>query len=156
MPLGTVKLFHDGVSGKVFMKIGIFNMTTLMLLMTCACVAGMSGCRSDQGTDGSSDGVVSVPHGYMARLEQVHDARMVGSGPGLFGLQAVGVGRTLPLPTSIVVTGLAAVIFGIGWGLTGYCPGTTWAAAGVGRAVKMAMIVWRSIPTWRTTPTERW
>ncbi len=52
---------------------------------------------------------------------------------GLFGLQAVGVGRTLPLPTSMVATGLAAVIFGIGWGLAGYCPGTTWAAAGEGR-----------------------
>ena len=55
------------------------------------------------------------------------------SAPGLFGLQAVGVGRTLPLPTSIVATGLAAVIFGIGWGLAGYCPGTTWAAVGEGR-----------------------
>ena len=55
------------------------------------------------------------------------------SAVGLFGLQSVGVGRTLPLPTSIVATGLAAVIFGIGWGLTGYCPGTTWAAAGEGR-----------------------
>jgi uncharacterized membrane protein YedE/YeeE len=52
---------------------------------------------------------------------------------GLFGLQAVGVGRILPLPTSIVATGLAAVIFGIGWGLAGYCPGTTWAAVGEGR-----------------------
>lgn len=55
------------------------------------------------------------------------------SAVGLFGLQSVGVGRTLPLPTSIVGTGLAAVIFGIGWGLAGYCPGTTWAAAGEGR-----------------------
>lgn len=55
------------------------------------------------------------------------------SAVGLFGLQSAGVGRTLPLPTSIVATGLAAVIFGIGWGLTGYCPGTTWAAAGEGR-----------------------
>lgn len=55
------------------------------------------------------------------------------SAAGLFGLQSVGVGRILPLPTSIVATGLAAVIFGIGWGLTGYCPGTTWAAAGEGR-----------------------
>ncbi len=55
------------------------------------------------------------------------------SAVGVFGLQAVGVGRTLPLPTSIVATGLAAVIFGVGWGLTGYCPGTTWAAAGEGR-----------------------
>jgi P-type Cu2+ transporter len=52
---------------------------------------------------------------------------------GLFGLQAVGVGRVLPLPTSIVATGLSAVIFGIGWGLAGYCPGTTWAAVGEGR-----------------------
>jgi len=55
------------------------------------------------------------------------------SAVGLFGLQAVGVGRILPLPTSIVATGLAAVIFGIGWGLAGYCPGTIWAAAGEGR-----------------------
>lgn len=55
------------------------------------------------------------------------------SAVGLFGLQSVGVGRVLPLPTSLVATGLAAVIFGIGWGLTGYCPGTTWAAAGEGR-----------------------
>ncbi|SDT94176.1 hypothetical protein [Desulfobacula phenolica] len=63
------------------MKIGIFNTITLTLLMLCACVAGMSGCRSDQGIDGSSDGVVSVPHGYVARLEQVHDGRMIGFGP---------------------------------------------------------------------------
>ncbi len=63
------------------MKIGILNTTTLTLLITCACVAVMSGCRSDQGTDGSSDGPVSVPHGYMDRLEQVHDGRMIGFGP---------------------------------------------------------------------------
>ena len=55
------------------------------------------------------------------------------SAVGLFGLQAVGVGRIMPLPTSIVATGLAAIIFGIGWGLSGYCPGTIWAAAGEGR-----------------------
>lgn len=52
---------------------------------------------------------------------------------GLFGLQAAGVARTLVLPTSVVATGLAAVIFGVGWGLCGYCPGTTWAAVGEGR-----------------------
>ena len=55
------------------------------------------------------------------------------SAAGLLGLTAAGVGRTMVLPTSIVATGLAAIIFGIGWGLAGYCPGTTWAAAGEGR-----------------------
>lgn len=52
---------------------------------------------------------------------------------GLFGLKIAGIGRFLPLPTSIVATGVAAVVFGVGWGLTGYCPGTCWAAAGEGR-----------------------
>jgi uncharacterized membrane protein YedE/YeeE len=55
------------------------------------------------------------------------------SAVGLTGLVAVGHATTNPLPTSLVATGLAAIIFGIGWGLTGYCPGTTWAAAGEGR-----------------------
>ncbi|MBF0233043.1 MAG: hypothetical protein HQK65_08390 [Desulfamplus sp.] len=52
----------------------------LSLLLICVC-AVMSGCGSDQGTDGSSDGVVAVPHGYMSRLEQVHDGRMIVLGP---------------------------------------------------------------------------
>ncbi len=52
---------------------------------------------------------------------------------GLVGLQSQGMGRTLILPTSLVATAAAAVIFGIGWGLAGYCPGTAWAAAGEGR-----------------------
>ena len=52
---------------------------------------------------------------------------------GLLGLQSVGLGRTLVLPTSLVATGLGAVLFGVGWGVSGYCPGTCWAAAGEGR-----------------------
>ena len=49
------------------MTIGIFKMTTLTLLLTCACATMLAGCRSDQGIDGASGGVVAVPHGYMAR-----------------------------------------------------------------------------------------
>jgi uncharacterized membrane protein YedE/YeeE len=55
------------------------------------------------------------------------------SAVGLLGLQVSGVGRVQILPTSLVATGIAGVLFGIGWGLCGYCPGTTWAAAGEGR-----------------------
>lgn len=55
------------------------------------------------------------------------------SAVGVLGLQAVGVGRLMPLNTSIVATGVGAIIFGVGWGVSGYCPGTCWAAAGEGR-----------------------
>jgi hypothetical protein len=60
---------------------------------------------------------------------------------GVFGLKLAGIGRFLPLPTSIVATGLAAIIFGIGWGMTGYCPGTCWAAAGEGRGDAISALI---------------
>ncbi len=61
------------------MKSRIFS----TFLMTCLLVAvALSvGCQPAQETDGASDEAVSVPHGYMARLEQVHDGRMIGFGP---------------------------------------------------------------------------
>jgi uncharacterized membrane protein YedE/YeeE len=55
------------------------------------------------------------------------------SAVGLLGLQVSGVGRTLIIPTSLVATSIAGILFGVGWGFCGYCPGTTWAAAGEGR-----------------------
>jgi hypothetical protein len=53
-------------------------------ILICGCVAVMSGCRSDQERiegDGPSGGGVTIPHGYMARLEQVHEGRLIGFGP---------------------------------------------------------------------------
>jgi uncharacterized membrane protein YedE/YeeE len=67
------------------------------------------------------------------QIPQFMLAAVILSAVGLTGLQAFGVGQTVILPTSIVATGMAGVLFGIGWGFTGYCPGTTWAAAGEGR-----------------------
>lgn len=55
------------------------------------------------------------------------------SAVGLYGLQSAGIDNSSVLPTSLVATGIAAVLFGIGWGVCGYCPGTTWAAVGEGR-----------------------
>lgn len=55
------------------------------------------------------------------------------SAVGLMGLKLSELGRIQVLPTSLVATGVAGLLFGVGWGLCGYCPGTTWAAAGEGR-----------------------
>ncbi len=55
------------------------------------------------------------------------------SAVGVFGLEMAGAGTTRVLPTSLVATGVGAVIFGVGWGISGYCPGTCWAAVGEGR-----------------------
>ncbi len=66
------------------MRFAISKAITLTLLLTCACAAVLYGCRSDKGeigSEGSPDGVVAIPHGYMARLEQVRDGQMIGFGP---------------------------------------------------------------------------
>jgi hypothetical protein len=66
------------------MKRAISNATFRIFFLILLSVAVMSGCRSDQeriGGDGPSGGVIAIPHGYMARLEQVHDGRMIGFGP---------------------------------------------------------------------------
>jgi hypothetical protein len=67
------------------------------------------------------------------RIPQFMLAAVAMAALGLWGLQAAGTVRTVILPTSLAATGAAGVIFGIGWGLAGYCPGTCWAAAGEGR-----------------------
>ena len=66
------------------MKSAIYKTTILTVLLTCTCAAVIFGCRSVKGeieSDSIPDGVVAIPHGYMARLEQVHDGRMIGFGP---------------------------------------------------------------------------
>ncbi|PLX42789.1 MAG: hypothetical protein C0608_01620 [Deltaproteobacteria bacterium] len=84
---------------------------------------------------GATDADEMVKAHLMAdgRVPKFMVAAVALSALGLFGLQSVGVGRVMVLPVSIVATGLGAVIFGIGWGISGYCPGTCWAAAGEGR-----------------------
>lgn len=52
---------------------------------------------------------------------------------GLFFLQTAGVGRTVILPLTIGGILVGGTLFGLGWGMAGYCPGTCWAAVGEGR-----------------------
>lgn len=55
---------------------------TMLLLSILACgLAILSGCRSDPKANDSSHDGLAVPHGYMARLEQVHDGQLIGFGP---------------------------------------------------------------------------
>lgn len=66
------------------MKGAISKATVLVVLLIWANMALISGCRSDPGrlgADGSSGGGIAIPHGYMARLEHVHEERLIGFGP---------------------------------------------------------------------------
>lgn len=66
------------------MKCVTSTATILIFLLIWAIVAVMSGCRSDPeriGENGPSGGVITIPHGYMERLEQVHEGRLIGFGP---------------------------------------------------------------------------
>lgn len=66
---------------------------------------------------------------------------VVFSAIGLFCLQAVGVGRTVILPLTMGGILVGGALFGLGWGLAGYCPGTTWAAVGEGRTDALFALV---------------
>jgi hypothetical protein len=60
------------------MKICIDNMLAMLLLLISA---GMLSCTSEPEAGGSSKQSIVVPHGYMARLEQIHENRLIGFGP---------------------------------------------------------------------------
>jgi hypothetical protein len=75
---------------------------------------------------------------------------------GLWGLVSYGVGTESVLPTSLVATGVAAVVFGVGWGLAGYCPGTTWAAVGEGRMDAVAALLGGLVGTVAFAHVHEW
>lgn len=60
------------------MKIWIDKAFAMLLLLIAA---GLFECTSEQGMDESSKHKIVVPHGYMARLEQVYESRLIGFGP---------------------------------------------------------------------------
>lgn len=67
------------------------------------------------------------------RIPQFMLLAVLFSSIGLFSLQASGGGNTLILPLTFGAILVGGVLFGIGWGMAGYCPGTCWAAVGEGR-----------------------
>ena len=52
---------------------------------------------------------------------------------GVHALYELGLAKPLILPTTLVANILGGIIFGMGWGLLGYCPGTSLGALGEGR-----------------------
>jgi hypothetical protein len=52
---------------------------------------------------------------------------------GIYALQGLGADRIAVLPTVIGANAFGGFIFGLGWPLLGYCPGTSFAALGEGR-----------------------
>ena len=52
---------------------------------------------------------------------------------GIYGLEACGVHRIAVLPTVLGANAVGGFIFGLGWPLLGYCPGTAFGALGEGR-----------------------
>ncbi|MDO8282911.1 MAG: YeeE/YedE thiosulfate transporter family protein [Thermodesulfovibrionia bacterium] len=52
---------------------------------------------------------------------------------GVHILFMLGFAKPLILPTNLVANILGGLIFGFGWGLLGYCPGTSLGALGEGR-----------------------
>jgi uncharacterized membrane protein YedE/YeeE len=52
---------------------------------------------------------------------------------GVHILQVLGIAKPLILPTRLGANIIGGLIFGIGWGLLGYCPGTSLGALGEGR-----------------------
>ena len=52
---------------------------------------------------------------------------------GVHILHLLGIAKPLILPTRLGANIIGGLIFGIGWGLLGYCPGTSLGALGEGR-----------------------
>lgn len=52
---------------------------------------------------------------------------------GVAVLHHFGIARPLILPTNLGANIIGGLIFGIGWGIVGYCPGTSLGALGEGR-----------------------
>lgn len=52
---------------------------------------------------------------------------------GVYIIHSLGIAKPLILPTIFGANIIGGLIFGIGWGLLGYCPGTSLGALGEGR-----------------------
>ncbi len=75
---------------------------------------------------------------------------------GIYAMKAMGLVETHIKPTRYLSNAIGGVVFGIGFALAAYCPGTSAAALGQGNYDAVAVILGMAAGSWVFAETSEW